>query len=79
GTEQGAGCAAFQVAVADGTVVHTGQAELDVAVANAKTRRSGESEVWDRRDPGVDDSPLVACSAAFYRWRLADSPVAAIY
>ncbi|MGV8064560.1 terminase [Mycobacterium kansasii] len=79
GTEQGAGCAAFQVAVADGTVVHTGQAELDVAVANAKTRRSGESEVWDRRDPGVDDSPLVACSAAFYRWGLMDSPIAAIY
>lgn len=79
GVEQGAGCAAFQVGVADGTVVHTGQAELDVAVANAKTRRSGESEVWDRRDPQVDDSPLVACSAAFYRWGLADSPVAAIY
>ncbi|WP_255032801.1 terminase [Mycobacterium marinum] len=78
-SDMGAGCAAFQVAVADGLVEHADQSELNVAVANAKTRFSGESEVWDRRDPRVDDSPLVACSAAFYRWGLLDSPVAAIY
>jgi hypothetical protein len=37
---------------------------------------SGESEQWDRKDAKVDDSPLVACSAAFYRWGLLkDIPV----
>lgn len=69
-TELGASCAAFQVGVKDAKVHHMGQGELNVAVANAKTRFSGESEQWDRRDPKVDDSPLVACSAAFYEWGL---------
>lgn len=78
-SDMGAACAAFQVAVADGAVTHVGQTQLYVAMTNAKTRFSGESEVWDRRDPQVDDSPLVACSAAFYRWGLIDSPIAAIY
>ena len=74
--DQGASCAAFQEAVKDGTVVHLSQPELDVAVGNAKTRFSGESEQWDRKDVKVDDSPLVACSAAFYRWGLLkDVPV----
>ncbi|TXH47812.1 MAG: hypothetical protein E6Q97_26285 [Desulfurellales bacterium] len=68
--ESGASCAAFQEAVKDRTVVHVSQPVLDKSVENAKTRRVGESEQWDRRDPKFDDSPLVACSAAFYRWGL---------
>lgn len=79
GGDEGAACAAFQEAVKDGTVVHLGQAELDVAVKNARTRMSGESERWDRRDAKIDDSPLVACSGAFYRWGLQDAPMPAIY
>lgn len=75
GAEQGASCAAFQEAVKDGTVIHVDQPVLNVAVENAKTRFSGEAERWDRRDPKVDDSPLVACSAAFYRWGLLEAPV----
>ena len=78
-TEMGAACAAFQQGVADGTVVHVGQRELDAAVANAQTRRVGEAEVWDRRDVKVDDSPLVAVSGAFYRWGLQEAPMPAIY
>ncbi len=69
-TEMGAACAAFQEAVKDGSVIHVGQNELDVAVGNARTRYVGESEQWDRRDLKIDDSPLVACSGAFYRWGL---------
>ena len=72
-TEMGAACAAFQEAVRNATVVHVGQPELDAAVANARTRMVGESEQWDRRDAKIDDSPLVACSAAFYRWGMAPS------
>jgi hypothetical protein len=73
-TELGASCAAFQEAVKHGAVCHRNQYELNLAVENAQTRMSGESEVWDRRDPKVDDSPLVACSAAFYAWSLLVEP-----
>lgn len=68
--ELAASCVAFQQAVKDGSLVHVGQDELDVAVAHARTRMVGESEYWDRRDVKADDSPLVACSAAIYRWGL---------
>jgi len=37
-------------------------------VGNAKTRILGEAELWDRRKPGVDISPLVAVSEAAFRW-----------
>lgn len=78
--DMGASCGAMQEAVKFASVVHVGQPELDAAVANARTRYVGEVEVWDRREQnGVDISPLVACSAALYRWGLLDTPVAAIY
>jgi hypothetical protein len=73
-TEMGAACGAFQQAYRDETVIHTGQSDLDRAIANAQTRRVGESTQWDRRDPKVDDSPLVACSAALYEWGLKYDP-----
>lgn len=66
----GASCAAMQEAIKSGSVVHVGQTELDAAVANARTRYVGEVELWDRRNASVDISPLVACSAALYRWGL---------
>ena len=68
GADEAASCAAFQEAVKDGTVVHVGQTELNKAVKNARTRMSGESERWDRKDVKVDDSPLVAVAGALYRW-----------
>ena len=75
GTDEAASCAAFQEAVKTRGVLQVGQVQLDKAVKNAKTRMSGESERWDRKDVKVDDSPLVACSAAFYRWGLLDKAV----
>lgn len=75
GSDEAAACAAFQEAVKDGGFVHLGQAELDKAVENARTRMSGESERWDRKDVKVDDSPLVAVSGAFYRWGLQPAAV----
>lgn len=77
--KMGAACTSFQEAVKARAVVHLDQGELNTAVANAQTRMSGESEVWDRRDPKVDDSPLVACSAAFYQWSLSEAPMPAIF
>jgi hypothetical protein len=70
----GASCTAFQAAVAESMVVHVGQPDLDVAVANARTRRMGDAETWDR-DFRVDISPLVAAAAAYHRWNvLAEQP-----
>jgi hypothetical protein len=74
GGDEAAACVAFQEAVKAGSVVHRGDGQLNLAVKNAQTRMSGESERWDRRDPKVDDSPLVACSAALYRWGLKFDP-----
>lgn len=79
GGDEAASCAAVQEAVKAGAVVHFGQAELDKAVKNARTRMSGESERWDRKDVKVDDSPLVAVAGAFYRWGLQEAPMPAIF
>ncbi len=74
-TDMGAACGAFQQAVTAGSVAHCGQPELDLAVNNARTRRVGEAERWDRRDATIDISPLVACSGALWRWGvLSDAP-----
>lgn len=79
--EMSGACTSFQEAVKKGreALVHLGQGELDLAVKNAQTRFSGESEQWDRRDPKVDDSPLIACSGALYEWGLQEAPMPAIY
>ncbi len=79
GVHMGAACGAFQEAFKESALVHVGQPELDRAIANAKTRRVGETEQWDRRDVKIDDSPLVAVSAALYRWGLQEAPIPAIY
>ena len=76
--DMGAACAAFQEAVKSKTVAHVGQGELDMALTHARTRYTGETETWDRRDQAVDISPLVACSAAFYRWGLLDHSYAVL-
>jgi phage terminase large subunit-like protein len=66
--EMGAACAAFQQGIHDGRYVHLDQDEFNAAAANAKTRMSGEVEVWDRRDWSIDITMLVAGSTAAYRW-----------
>lgn len=75
GQDMGAACGAFQEAVKSSDVCHVGQPELDLAVANARVRMSGELQQWDRRDNKVDDSPLVACSAAYYRLGIVSPPL----
>lgn len=53
-------------AIRQGTVRHVGQPELDAAAAGAKTRQTGDSLAWARKDADVDISPIVAVSEA--RW-----------
>lgn len=52
--------------VRQGTTFHIGQQELDAAVAGAKTRETGDSVAWSRKDASADISPLVAVTLA--RW-----------
>lgn len=53
-------------AVRQGTVRHAGQQPLDAAVAGAKTRQTGDTIAWARKEATADTSPLVAVSEA--RW-----------
>jgi phage terminase large subunit-like protein len=51
-------------AIRQGAVRHIGQPELDAAVAGAKTRETGDTVAWSRKDADADISPLVAISIA---------------
>lgn len=53
-------------AIRQGSVHHIGQHELDAAVAGAKTRETGDTVAWSRKDANADISPLVGISLA--RW-----------
>lgn len=64
----------------DGRVLHhIGQPDLTAAVAGAKRRQLGEGSAWDRRNPTVDITPLVAVTNALYGYitRAQDEPVEA--
>jgi hypothetical protein len=52
--------------VRQGGVRHLGQQPLDAAVAGAKTRETGDTVAWSRKDASADISPLVTVSEA--RW-----------
>lgn len=71
-TDMGQACATFieDVHAETPKIEHVGQAELDAAVGNARTRFTGEAELWDRKDRSVDITALVACSTAAHRWSL---------
>lgn len=56
--------------VANGSVWHIGQEELDAAVKGAVKRRLGEAWAWSRNNSAVDISPLVAVTLA--HWGLGD-------
>ena len=50
----------------DGDVWHAGQADLDVAVAQARTRPLGDSWTWSMKDSPVDVAPLRAANLALW-------------
>lgn len=51
-------------AIRQATVRHIGQPELDAAARGAKTRETGDTVAWSRKDADADISPLVAVSIA---------------
>lgn len=59
---------AINAAAAAGEVAHRGQSALDVAVAGAVRRKSGDGARWSRTDSEVDISPLVAATWAAWAW-----------
>ena len=63
----GQACAGVFDAIQQGQLAHTGQAELDDAVAGAQVKGMGESLwKWDRRSPVSDISPLIAVTHAWH-------------
>lgn len=85
GVDIAASCTAFQSAVTRSSAAmgrdeapvlkHTGQRELDGAVAKGKTKRVGPSETWE----DGTDSALIAAAAAYHRWTMQEAPIPAIY
>ena len=63
----GQACAGVFDAIQQGQLAHTGQVELDDAVAGAQVKGMGESLwKWNRRSPVSDISPLIAVTHAWH-------------
>ena len=65
--QYGQACAGVFDAIQQGKLAHTGQVELDDAVASARVRGVGESLwKWDRKNQVSDISPLIAVTHAWH-------------
>ena len=54
----------IEQAVADGTIRHRGQPEMNAAVGGLAARVAGDSSPWSRRSSGSNVAPLFAAAAA---------------
>jgi hypothetical protein len=68
GRDLAAACGTFSDRAVAGRLRHLGQSELATALDGARRRPYADAGayVWDRRDPSVDISPLVAATVALY-------------
>jgi phage terminase large subunit-like protein len=67
GRERAAACGAFYDAVVEtGKFRHIGQLPLNVALAGAQKKDMSDAWVFDRKNPGIDISPLDAVVLALY-------------
>lgn len=57
-------CGQFYDAVVQGRLRHMGDLDLDIAVAGTTKRDLGDAWAWNRKNPTVDISPLVAVTLA---------------
>lgn len=65
--QYGQACASVYDAIEQSKLAHTGQEELDDAVAAAQVKGMGESLwKWDRKSPVSDISPLIAVTHAWH-------------
>ena len=72
GSEMGRATGAIVDAVSEGRFVHRNQAEVNVSVDNAVTRRSQDVIRWSRTSSPVDISPLIALTVAY--WAFLQAP-----
>jgi hypothetical protein len=70
--DYGDAVARFRTLAANGDLSHRNDSRLNDAVDGAVSRKTGDREVWSRRDTSTDISPLVA--ATFAAWRAATPP-----
>ena len=59
-------CAWFYQAVMERTMRHTGQPQLDAALAGASKRTLGDRWAWNRKTAAADITPLVAATLALW-------------
>lgn len=65
-------CSDIQDAALTEQLRHTGQVELDMALAGASLRKLGDRNAWDRRNASADITPLVSAGHAL--WGLSITP-----
>lgn len=66
GADMSAACGQMLDAVRQESLRHTGQQELDAAVASGRTKETTDAVAWSRKDSGSDIGPLVTVTLA--RW-----------
>ncbi|MEU5848948.1 terminase large subunit domain-containing protein [Saccharopolyspora shandongensis] len=64
--EVAAACGAFTDAARQDTLRHRDQAQLNSAIAGARTRPIGDGYAWGRKHSSTDISPLVAATVAMW-------------
>lgn len=64
----GVGCEKFAQGIYQRQVFHLGQTQLDVALASARKRKLGSTDLWawNRKDVSTDITPLVAATLALW-------------
>ena len=64
----GAGCARLVDGIVGGSVWHTGQVQMTVALGSARKRPLGSTEMWawNRKNPTADITPVVAATLALW-------------
>lgn len=66
GRDMAVACARFYDATIDGTLVHTDQPQVNVAMSVARKRAVGAGWAWNRRSTTDDITPLVAATLALW-------------
>jgi hypothetical protein len=72
--EHAQACGRFYDAVDQATLRHIGQSEIAEALRGAVKRPLGDAWAWSRKNSGIDISPLVAITLAFWGWLTLDQP-----
>lgn len=66
GRDMAIACAKFYDGMMDGTVVHTDQPQVNVALSVARKRSIGAGWGWNRKGATSDITPIVACTLALW-------------